>query len=260
MTEKSEFESESTARRYAEARPGYPGELYDVLNELLNGELAGAHVVDVAAGTGIASRELAGRGARVTAVELSAAMLGRLTAAGSKAVTAVQGSGHALPLATHCADLVTYAQAWHWMDPDLAVAEARRVLRPRGVLAVWWNVPDHESGWQQAQAERISDADPRWHRYAGVEAAAGRPLVPGRATQASEFRWERTVSVETHLAGLASMSYIAELGDAMPAFLDRERAVLGGLFPDGRITERYRTLLLASLVGPDLDLPAKSRS
>jgi hypothetical protein len=58
---------------------------------------------------------------------------------------------------------------------------------------------------------------------------------------------------------LASMSYIAGLGDAMPGFLDQEREILTGLFPEGRIIERFRTLLLASLVGADLDLNSAAR-
>jgi SAM-dependent methyltransferase len=42
-------------------------------------------------------------------------------------------------------DLVVSAQAWHWIDPERGPALARRALRPRGVLAVWWNhVSDRE--------------------------------------------------------------------------------------------------------------------
>ena len=69
MAEKSRFDTESTARHYAAARPTYPSELFDALDDLLGYRLAGASVVDVAAGTGISSRQLAERGANVTAVK-----------------------------------------------------------------------------------------------------------------------------------------------------------------------------------------------
>jgi SAM-dependent methyltransferase len=249
MAEKSRFDTVSTARHYAAARPTYPSELFDALDELLGHELAGARVVDVAAGTGISSRQLAERGAQVVAVELSAAMLTEL-AASSPGVQAVQGSGHALPLADDCADLITYAQAWHWMDPELALPEVRRVLRPGGVLALWWNQTDRSSGWEREQAERITAAaGPDWNRFSATELAE-RIELPGDLTpQLFAFDWERVVSLETHLSNVASKSYIAHLGDRREPFLEAERALLLERFPDGQVTERFTTLLVAALVG-----------
>ncbi|MCO6716804.1 class I SAM-dependent methyltransferase, partial [Streptomyces sp. CHB19.2] len=69
-------------------------------------------------------------------------------------VPLVRGDGNALPLAGHCADLLTYAQAWHWTDPALAVPEALRVLRPGGALALWWNTSALDVPWIAAAAER----------------------------------------------------------------------------------------------------------
>lgn len=248
MAEKSKFDSESTARHYAAARPAYPSELFDTLDEMLGHRLAGADVVDVAAGTGISSRQLAERGAHVVAVELSGAMLAQLAAA-SPAVRAVQGSAHALPLADHCADLITVAQAWHWMDPDLALPEIRRVLRPGGVLALWWNQTDRSGGWAKQQAERISDAAPGWKQESGIEAAERAQREATMPLHSFEFAWSRTVPMETHLSNLASKSYIAELGNAHDAFIERERRILVELFPSGEVTEEFRTLLLATIAG-----------
>ena len=257
MAEQSKFDSESTARHYAAARPSYPDALFDALDELLAGRLAGADVVDVAAGTGIATRALAARGAHVTAVELSGAMLSELVPA-SPGVRAVQGSGNALPLADSCADLITYAQAWHWMDAPRALAEARRVLRPGGVLALWWNQTSRESSWEWEQGERITAANMQWHRYSADYIWEHLELEAELPKHGFQFEWERTIPLETHLSNLASKSYIAELGDAMPAFLDRERAILTQLFPDGRIIERFTTLLAVVLFGTDLSLAARS--
>lgn len=50
-----------------------------------------------------------------------------------------------LPAAS--ADLVTAAQAWHWFEADRAAAEARRLLRPDGVLALLWNTLDVQIPW-----------------------------------------------------------------------------------------------------------------
>jgi SAM-dependent methyltransferase len=258
MAEKSKFDTESTARHYAAARPAYPAELFDALDELLGHGLAGASVLDVAAGTGIASRQLAERGARVTAVELSAAMLSELAAA-SPGVHAVQGSGHALPLADGSADLITYAQAWHWMDPALALPEVRRVLRPRGVLALWWNQTDRATGWEREQAERITAAaGPHWNRYSATELAARIELPEDLTRQDFTFDWERTVSLDTHLSNLASKSYIAGLGAGTEAFIAHERALLLEHFPDEQVTEKFSTLLVAALVGENLRIAARA--
>ncbi len=56
----------TVADLYDEVRPDYPDELYDVL-EATVGPVAGKDVLDLAAGTGLQTRALAGRGARVVA-------------------------------------------------------------------------------------------------------------------------------------------------------------------------------------------------
>ncbi|WP_405686854.1 class I SAM-dependent methyltransferase [Streptomyces sp. NBC_00057] len=57
------------AAQYAAARPGYPPALFDTVEELAGRPLRGARTIDVGAGTGISTRLLHDRGARVTAVE-----------------------------------------------------------------------------------------------------------------------------------------------------------------------------------------------
>jgi ubiquinone/menaquinone biosynthesis C-methylase UbiE len=259
MADKSKFDTETTARHYAAARPSYPSELFDTLDELLGRRLAGADVVDVAAGTGISSRQLAERGAHVTAVELSAAMIAQL-AASSSGVRVVQGSGHALPLADDSADLITYAQAWHWMDPALAIPEIRRVLRPRGVLGIWWNQTIRTSGWAREQSDRITAVVPDWDQgdsTTSARVAKLNKLLPKK--QSFRFEWERTVPIETQLSNLASKSYIAELGERLEPFIDTERRILTELFPEGEVTEHFSTVLVATLPnGEELSIAQKS--
>ena len=47
-----------------------------------------------------------------------------------------------LPLADSTVDAVVVGQAFHWFDPDRALSEIVRVLRPGGSLALLWNHDD----------------------------------------------------------------------------------------------------------------------
>ncbi|MFC7718341.1 class I SAM-dependent methyltransferase [Nonomuraea recticatena] len=83
------------ADAYDAGRPGYPDELFRALSEVSGVPLAGATVVDVGAGTGISSRALRARGARVVAVDPGREMLARLVARARPARTAQPLRKHA---------------------------------------------------------------------------------------------------------------------------------------------------------------------
>ena len=116
------------------ARPPYPEPLVERLSEL-----AGAHrpVVDLGAGTGLLAAPLARLGHPVFAVEPARAMLAacRESCAGL-AVTAVLAPAESTGLGAVDAGLVLVADAVHWVRPDAAGAEARRLLAADGVAAV----------------------------------------------------------------------------------------------------------------------------
>jgi SAM-dependent methyltransferase len=233
---------------YAWARPDYPAELYAALAELSGRGLAGALVVDVGAGTGIAARQLRNRGARVIAVEPSAGMLAEL-ARSSPGVAVVQGDGNALPLRDRCADFVTYAQAWHWTEPERAVPEYRRVLRPRGSFAAWWNLTARLAPWEMAQENRLVAACPAYReardKYPGSRGETDLAVLAlGERARFEQFSWSRQVALDMHLGNLRSKSYVAALGrDDACRFTAAERAALLAEFPDGVVTEVYRTVL-----------------
>ena len=117
---------------YADFRPQYPAQLFDYLAELAPRR---SLVWDCAAGTGQATVDLARRFDRVIATDASAEQIAAAKPEPNVEyrVAAAEQSG----LPDNCADLVTVAQALHWFDQPKFYAEARRVLRPGGVLAVW---------------------------------------------------------------------------------------------------------------------------
>jgi SAM-dependent methyltransferase len=124
----------AAAERYDRARPSYPPALLDAL---LAG---GAHsVLDVGCGTGIAAALLADRGCAVLGVEVDARMAELARAKGLEVEVARfedwQTRGRRF-------DLLTSAQAWHWIDPVAGAARAAQALRPGGWIAVFWNLGD----------------------------------------------------------------------------------------------------------------------
>ncbi len=129
---------------YEASRPEYPGAAVGWALEPINA--AFSEIVDVGAGTGKLTRVLVATGAEVIAVEPDADMAAELMSV-VPGVETYLGSGEALPLADGSADAITYGQAWHWVDPERAAAEAARVLRPGGVLALLWNVRDERMDW-----------------------------------------------------------------------------------------------------------------
>ncbi|MFD4789504.1 class I SAM-dependent methyltransferase [Streptomyces sp. NPDC058459] len=236
------------AAQYAENRPSYPPALFDTIEELSGRPLTGARAVDVGAGTGIASALLHERGAEVLAVEPGAGMAAEFRRRNPH-LRLVQGSGDALPVADAHADLITYAQAWHWTDPARSVPEALRVLRPGGALALWWNVHATDVDWIAAAAARTA-------RFLGLpmhteqRTAADRVVTDpaGRLRFARRsVRWSRRVPLDTHLANIGSHSaFLLAPEAARTDFFDAERAHLIKVFPDGLVEETYEVVLLVA--------------
>jgi SAM-dependent methyltransferase len=103
-------------------------------------------VLDLAAGTGAVTRLLIGRAARVVAVEPDERMRAVLAARCPEAEV-LEGRGEDIPLADASVDAVVIASAWHWLDPERAVPEIARVLRPGGNLGVIWVSRDTRVDW-----------------------------------------------------------------------------------------------------------------
>jgi SAM-dependent methyltransferase len=203
----------SVADAYERGRPEYPPAVVGAIAAELR--LApDARVLDLAAGTGKLTRALLAAGMEVVAVEPQAALREKLAArVGAERVR--EGLAEAIPLPDASVDAVTVADAFHWFDHAAALAEIRRVLRPRGGLAVLTTIPD----WRGASwADEIGKVMERVRpEHPGFDGPPWQDVVRG-ASGWSEPREIRVTSsqptdAEAIVDYLASVSWIA----AMPA-------------------------------------------
>jgi SAM-dependent methyltransferase len=195
----------NVAALYDRVRPPYLRESLDRAQEVL--ELnASAEVVDLAAGTGRLTHELAHRFARVIAVEPDDAMRAFI-----REGEVLAGAAEAIPLDDASVDAVFVGEALHWFDAARAVPEIARVLRPRGGFVrlsnEWWDTepPLPQKALELLRAPWVAsgraDAVDTWRK--AFARSAFEPL------RDESFSWERTVDAETLLSLYQTTSSIA---------------------------------------------------
>jgi SAM-dependent methyltransferase len=156
----------NVAETYHLVRPPHSQELLDRAQALLDLR-PDARVLDLAAGTGRLTSELARRFAHVIAVEPNDAMRALVT----EADDVRPGAAESIPLEDESVDAVFVGEAFHWFEPAAAIAEIARVLRPQGGLAIisvhWWEteppLPDAALDVLREPWERFStQRNPPW--------------------------------------------------------------------------------------------------
>lgn len=137
----------ATVEDYRRHRPDYPEALVDwMLDDA--GLTEGDVIVDVGCGTGISSRQLAGRGLRVIGVDPNPTMLAAArgqAGEGGEAITWVEGDGETLPIDDVIdgpVAAIVGGQSFHWLDLDRALVRFRELLRPNGRIIPFWNLRD----------------------------------------------------------------------------------------------------------------------
>lgn len=200
---------QSGANGYDAHRPTYPR---GAVEWLLG---TATDVADIGAGTGKLTGALVDLGARVVAIDPSSDML-RVLHEHFLAVQTLAGTGESIPLPDSSVDLVTFAQAWHWVDAEAASVEVLRVLRPGGRLALIWNSRDESVPW----VDELSRA-----MHVGLHAAGAFAPTLGAGLTLVDRRVDRWID-ETTRAGILSLattrSYYLVAGEREQAAM-RER-------------------------------------
>lgn len=174
------------ADRYAASRPTYPPALFERL-AAFGGLGPGARVLEIAPGTGQATRSLAERRWDVTAIELGQRMAAeaRRHLADLPNARVVVAPFEDWPLPPEPFDAVVCATAYHWLDPAVRVDRIADALRPGGTAAIVWT--HHVAGGTAAFFEASQCCYLRW--------------VPG--TQ-PDFRLPDEADLPPHTAELAA--------------------------------------------------------
>ena len=119
------------AHNYDTHRPRYPDQLID--DVLASGV---RRLLDVGAGTGIASMQFVERGVDVLAVEPDTRMA---SVAQVKGIPVEIAAFEQWEPAGRRFDRVVFAASFHWVDPAVALPKIRSILGDGGKLALIWN-------------------------------------------------------------------------------------------------------------------------
>ena len=237
----------AAAAAYQRGRPAYPEAALDwLLPEAAGDRAAPIRVLDLGAGTGKLTQQLVERGVDVVAVEPSEAMLAELRRS-LPGVEARAGTAESIPLPDGTVDVVLVAQAWHWVEPRVAVPEVARVLKPGGTLGLIWNCRQESEGW-------TGDLGRLMGRLGSMEDNSRNPPVgpPFGAIDRRDFPWSNPITVEALVDLVASRSYVIVLPEEeQRKVLDEVRAIAarepgfgaGGLMPMPYVTRCSRATL-----------------
>lgn len=211
---------DALAAHYDAGRTGYSNELYNALVGF--GLTPRQQVLDVGCGTGLASRPLIENAVRVTGVDVSAPMLAKARERHPSA-TWVEGSAEALPFEPGTFDAAISAQTFHHVDRAKAIAEIVRVLKPGGLVAVWWKVLLDQDPVAQLRArvaqEMGVDAPQSGLKggfkefYAGAVTTPMVRVIPWQTALSLEqyLNYERSRKIVADTLGSRSDRYVQEL-------------------------------------------------
>lgn len=239
------------AARYDRARPGYP----DALVYRIVGNSPGLDVLDVGIGTGIAARQFQALGSRILGVDVDERMADLARRSGFAVEVAPfeewDSAGRAF-------DAVVAGQAWHWVDPVAGAAKAAAVLRPQGLLALFWNIfqppPPLADAFAEVYRRTLPDSPFRGGTSRGVDAYS--PILT-RTTEGIQaagafdepqqwrFEWEWAYSRDEWLDFVPTSG---GHGDLPPATLDELLTGIGAAIDalGGSLTMYYTTIAVVS--------------
>ncbi len=242
------------AELYDRMRPTYPPAAFDDLADFATLR-EGARVLEIGCGTGQATLPLAGRGYRITAVELGDGMAGvaRRNLRRFSNVEVLTAAFEDWPLPEEPFDAIVSATAFHWIDPAVRITKSASALRPGGVLAIIGT--HHVANGDNdlfAEVQRCYERwDPATPPGLRLQAADDIPIDTAELdssalfdpVQTRRYTWSETYSSSAYrdllltYSGHRALEQPRQLGllDCIAQLIDRDYS--------GRITKQYMTEL-----------------
>lgn len=240
------------AEGYHASRLPYPDELYDELFSRLPPQPS---VLEIGAGTGLVTQALLShKASSVTAVEPDPALAGftarRLP---DPRLTILRAAFQDAPISGQF-DLIVCAAAFHWLEPELALAKVKALLTPGGLWAMWWHSYQNP-GMGDELADLISPLlhgialPPSW--TASQHYSLDENLHRGRLREAGfksiEFRLyrrKRELTTEAVVSLYRSYSFVRALSDEsrmrlLERIADLVETRFGGRAPNLVLTPLY---------------------
>ena len=150
------------ASNYAKYRPGdYPESLFAFLNTITEEHKT---AWDCATGNGQVAHKLVSYFDKVYASDASKEQINN--AVKHNKIEYFVSLAESSSLESHSIDLITVAQAFHWFNADAFYAEAKRVLKPKGIIAIWCYgllvIPNASDSLNAALQEFYQVLEPFW--------------------------------------------------------------------------------------------------
>lgn len=233
------------ANIYAASRPTYPPEAVDFIMSTC--KVSGSTVmVDIGCGTGISTRLFTERGVKVIGLEPNDDM--RKSAEkqsesndGDAKPEYRPGTAEDTNLPDAFADVLLSAQAFHWFDPDRALTEFHRVIKPDGYVVLMWNERDESTPFAHGYGELFRELP----ETAGVEmkrGIAGEPLLTNPLfveAKRTNFKNVQRMNLEGVLGRAFSASYAPRDGAAAERLKDGLTVLFEKLQIDGFVDMQY---------------------
>ena len=146
---------------------------------------------------------------------------------------AIAGSAEAIPLENASVDAVFVGEAFHWFDPEAAIPEIARVLRPRGGLAILW------THWWETEPPLPDEALGAVARAVGSLPVAAAPTVAQRFRRARPSSRSRSSTTPTRSRSMQTScstlySTTSALAVASPERARRRSSTVCGRCSPGR--------------------------